>query len=156
MKKLIKVQPAITPIEYGSFFSATKDVADLTSKLDAINGRVLKSYKFDICRLILVFDNDACLDIQAKKDLLAWNISYCKEFLDDTEWSDDICFEYPDGTRAEWNLKSILDHFVGRKVVVSPSEQFLFMYTSDRIEYMINSVFERDNPDKIYICISEA
>lgn len=54
-----------------------------------------------------------------------------------------------------WNWGQILNSIIGRQVAISPSDQYLFVFTKDSSVFMISTLVDRENDKVQYLMISE-
>ncbi|OHX38157.1 hypothetical protein BJL95_23400 [Methylomonas sp. LWB] len=123
-----------------------------------INGRIVESYQFNGELLVIGFDNGKFLTIYPEENKIGWNVV--------SEWPmvtgkyeneyENIYFKFPGGEEVLWNWKDILDSFVGKQVAISVSDQFLFIFTRDGVEYMFDVLLDVNNKNSRFLFLSQA
>lgn len=158
MAKIIKVEPGIFPVAYKSFEQAVSQKERRkfeNQKLDMINGKVLAGYQFDGSNLILTFDNKINVIISIGDNSVIWSIESSFSGSEHLLNEEDVVFEYSDGLMKLWDWKSVLDKHIGKKIAFSPSDQFLFFYSEDKVEYMFSILINTNNMSDRFLHISE-
>lgn len=152
MSLVIKVEPAILPKSHRSFSSAIKRASK--PEVKSINGQVVLGYQFDGSKLLLLLNNDVVVRISIGNNAIDWrsNKGSCLERLTAPE---NVVFEFPGGEIFPWEWKECFDSFVGKKIALSPSEQFLFLSCEDKREYMFNAVVSISDASTKFLYLSE-
>lgn len=160
MDKIIRVVSGICDIEYDSFteaIAASKQRAGLLrTKLNLINGKVLREYQFNGSRLILHLSNEVYAVIFPSQNLVCLDVVLYEPELDSLLNEQKTYLELPGGTRMLWNWKKILDNFIGKEIVISPSDQVLFIFFKGGDEFLITYYKEEGNLTNQYLSIAQA
>ncbi|MDE1461027.1 hypothetical protein [Spartinivicinus poritis] len=158
MKKVIQVTQKIRANEYNSLSEATA-ASDRESidknKASLINGKVVVNYQFDGLNLILEFNNGNYLKVFAGINSVEWDVLLTKPTISDLNLQSNISFEFPSGDQVFWNWKAIFNSFIGKQVAISPSDQFLFIFSRGGKEYIFNHLVNKNDPDDHYLYIGE-
>lgn len=159
MTKLVQVTQGIIAREYNSFSEAVGSAARCTqsamNKCDMINGKTVVDYQFNGTSLVIKFDEELYLLISAGEISVVWDVLVAKPSVKKFMSCQGIIFEFPSGEKLPWNWKVILDDFIGKQVAISPSDQYLFIFTRSGPEYMFDVFWDKGNPVIKYLYISE-
>ena len=153
MSKIVKVNFGIMPIAHDSFASATQ--GSNRQELALINGQILVAYEFNGHALVLQLDNTAYCYISIGANCITWLVGDSFRLSDKSNPPLDITFEYPTGETQAWDWKITLDELIGKKIALSPSDQFLFLYSEDKKEYIFDYVESVIDPAMKYLYISD-
>lgn len=153
MSKIIKVRFVIIAIAHDSFASATQESKG--QELALINGEILAGYEFSGHDLILRLNNSACCCISIGANCIRWFVRESYRKSDKPNPPTDITFEYPSGEHQAWDWKNKLEELIGKKISLSPNEQFLFLYSEDKKEYIFNCVESINDSTMKYLYISD-
>lgn len=160
MVQLIQAENAFTLKEYVSFSNAV-DAAKKTEvvnaeKLEMINGKIVKDYIFRKNFLYLHFDSGVYLTVSIGEEAMLWDVVSTKPEVSESVFVPDICFEFSSGSQVSWNWKEILNSFIGKQAVISPSDQLLFIFYRGGAEYLIDVWANKKDPSDRYLVVSEA
>ncbi len=160
MPRKIEVKHYISASEYNSLSDSVLACKEKNKskidKLGQINGRFVLSYQYNYDSVYLHLDNSIIVKIWVSDGRIEWDIS--NDTLSPSEPLLDIVdfqFCFSDGRILEWTLGKNLAKFVNKQIVLAPSEQYLFMYTKDRIEYIFDSLVDLKLKNK-YLTLSKA
>ena len=159
MRQIIKVNSGFTLNTHDTFdasIDATKNVREkMKSKCSIINGKVVTDYHFNGHELVISYENKHYLSVSPGESLIKWDVVSSKPDVNNLN-KKDIVFELSNGHQFDWNCEKVLDGFMGKKMSVSPSDQLLFIFSEDRIEYMFDYYIDINDSNKKYLTISEA
>jgi hypothetical protein len=160
MSKIIRVLPGIKAREYNSLAEASESAArssrSVKYKCDMINGKIVVDYQFNGISLVVKFDNEMYLLVSPSENSINWNVLSSKPYTNEFGNYQDIIFEFTSGTRISWDWKVILDGFVGKQVAISPSDQFLFIFSPGGPEYIFDFLVDMENTNIKYLFLSES
>lgn len=160
MDKIIRVVEGFCDNEYdlmAEAVAAANVKAKLyKTKLDLINGKILKSYQFGGNVLVLCFSDDLYAVISSDQNSIYLDVISDDPKIDNISAEQHVYLELPCGLKMLWDWKNILDGFIGKQVAISPSDQVLFIFYRGGAEYLITFYVEKDNPKKQFLAISEA
>lgn len=158
MEKVVKIRSGFRCIEHSSFTEAIKSAkieSDARkSELELITNQVVTGYQFDGVLLVISFGNNQHLTVSPGEDLIKWKVVSEKTEVD-TVTHGTTYFELSNGDRFLWNWKEILDSFVGKQIIIAPSDQYLFIYEKNGIEFMFSYYVNVDNFEEQYLSIGE-
>jgi len=152
MVKSIKVRPGILAKEHDSFFSAI--IEQQKESLNLVNGRAVNAYKYNGDQLVLCLDSGVFILIFAEKDFISWKVIDESPSLGGRDFPRNITFEFPNGDEYLWRWEVEFNQFVGKKIAISPSEQFLFLYSENKREYIFNVLEDCFDAATKYLYIS--
>ncbi|MDH1262929.1 hypothetical protein [Pseudomonas sp. GD03944] len=158
MRKTIKADFLLTPIGYNSFseaLSASAQKNSAHSKEVEINGRIVCNYAFNGKSLAIEFDNHKYLLIYPGKNSVNWDVVEKKPFIESLHHGCDLLFDIK-GKLFDLEWTKILNGFIGKQVAISLSDQYLFIFSKNGVEYMINIIFDVENQEEKFLFISEA
>jgi len=160
VEKLIKVTQGFLANEFNSLLEATtasvnKNILN-KSKCKMVNGNTVLDYKFNGFSLSVHLDNGMFLLVSLGDQSIEWDVVSDEIDMQGLIIDHDIYFEFSNGDKVMWDWKKILDGFVGKKIAISPSDQFLFIYALGEKEYMFDVLMDRENLIDKYLYISEA
>ena len=159
MEKVVKIRSGFTRrIEHSSFSAAvtsSKSINDTRkSELELINKQVVTGYQFDGRLLVLSYENNLHLIISPTEELIEWKIvSKIPEIGKVTKGT--IYFELSSEIRFLWNWREILDNFIGKQIIIAPSDQYLFIYEKNGVEFMFSYYINTEDADEQYLSIGE-
>ena len=153
MSEIFKVKFGIMQIAHDSFASATQ--GSKKQELALINGQILVAYEFNGHDLVLRLDNTECCYISIGINCITWLVGDNILLSDKSNPSLDITFEYPTGETQVWDWKIKLDGLIGKKIALSPGDQFLFLYSEDKKEYIFDCVESVIDPAMKYLYMSD-
>lgn len=157
MNKIIRADFLLTPTEFHSFaesVSASNQKNSKQSEAWKINGKIVRSYKFNGKSLVIEFNNDKLLAIYPRKKSVTWDVLEKSLPLNTRPMETTFLFEIK-GKILDFNWSSILDGFIGKQVAISPSDQYLFIFSKEGPEYIIDILFDIENPEEKFLFISE-
>lgn len=157
MCKIIHVITMSAQNGYSSFpklVRASKSAMQL--KCELINGKVLIDYEFCGDFLTLCFENNKYLIVSPGGRSINWDIVTIKPTNKYAIKNQKTYLVYRNAGKVIWDWKNVLDGFVGKKVAISPSDQYLFIFSRDRVEYMITYVVDKNNPENKLLTINES
>ncbi|PUA26869.1 MAG: hypothetical protein B0W54_20815 [Cellvibrio sp. 79] len=154
MSEIIKVKLGIIAEAHDSFFSATKELSK--QEFNAVNGRILKSYEFNGHELIIYLDNHKACYVSTGENRINWILADSFQLNDKCHIPTNIIFEYFNGVQEPWDLSNKLEKLIGKKIAFSPSEQYLFLYSEDKGEYIFDFVINEVDESVKYLCFSDA
>ncbi len=159
MEKVVKIRSGFKCIEHSSIHEAinlAKIISDpRKSECGLINKQVVTGYQFDGIFLVISFENNLHLTVSPSEDRIKWNVVTEKPNIG-TVPLEKVYFELSSGVKFLWNWQSILNNFVGKQIIIAPSDQYLFIYRKDGIEFMFSYYVNTENSDDQYLSISEA
>lgn len=158
MTKIIKVDYLLTPVGYNSFLSSISTAEHKkndSSKAWEINGKIVNNYWFNDNLLIIEFNNNKFLIISPGARAVTWDVLEEKPPIENCIDELDLFFEIPGGEVLGSSWKLILDSFIGRQVAISPSDQYLFIFSRGGPEYKIDILFDVQKPEDKFLFISE-
>ena len=160
MDKIIQVEEGISDNEYDLMLEAVEAAKVkenlYKTKLDLINGKILKSYQFGGNALVLCFSDDLYAVILPDQNSIYLDVVFDNPKINNISAEQNIYLELSCGLKILWDWKNVLDSFVGKQVAISPSDQVLFIFYRGGDEYLITFYVEKDNPKKQFLTISEA
>jgi hypothetical protein len=162
MVNIAKVSFGFLPKAYSTMSEAllaSKEATEASSKekCNVINGHVVLDYEFDGTCLIIHFYNGKYLIIHPGSEKIEWDVLKNKpnNILNSNQSNEGITFELSNGEKFPWNWKEILNGFIGKQIAISPSDQYLFIFSREGPEYMFYSLIDDENSKKQYLMISE-
>ncbi|MES9853141.1 MAG: hypothetical protein ABW170_15090 [Candidatus Thiodiazotropha sp. L084R] len=162
MANYVKVSYGFSPKAYSTMSEAllASDGNEQTSSSDKchlINGHVVLDYEFDGTCLIIHFDNGKYLTVLPGSEKIEWDVVNNKpdNIVTVGQSNDGIMFELSNGEKFKWNWREILNSFIGKQIAISPSEQYLFIFSREGSEYVFSSLLDEENINKQYLMISE-
>ncbi len=160
INKLIAVVQGFYPNEFNSLSETVEAAAKIKElkklKIESINGKTVTDYQFNGTVLIVSFNNGQWLIISPGEKLINWDVVSIKPIMMGEIIEQNIHFQLTNGNKILWDWKTILDGFLGKQVVISPSDQYLFIFSRNGDEYMFDFLVDKCNPDKKYLYISKA
>lgn len=161
MGQIIRVVRGFSLKEHRSFDKAvhaamSQNIDSRRAKCELINGKKVLDYQFDGEYLVVHFNNEKYLIISSGENKIIWDVVSTKPQVGTQIDYEDVYFEFSSGNQAAWDWKNVLDSFVGEQVAISPSDQYLFIFTKDGKEYMIDSLISEKNPEDRFLFISES
>lgn len=153
MSELIKVRFGILAITHDSFERAIQGAS--RQELVVVNGQILVEYEFNGHDLVLRLDNNKCCYISIGDNCITCSVGDNFRLSEKSNLPTDAIFEYPSGENQEWDWKIKLEGLIGKKIALSPSDQFLFLHSEDRKEYIFNCVESIMDPSMKYLYISD-
>ena len=160
MEKLIRVTQAFLANEYNSLLEATTSSANKNilnkSKCEMVSGNTVLNYKFNGVSLSIHLDNGKYLIVSLGDQLIEWDVVSNEIDMQGQINDHNIYFEFSNGDKVQWDWKIILDGFVGKRIAISPSDQFLFIYALGEKEYMFDALMDRENLIDKFLYITEA
>ena len=157
MDRVIQVTQCFYPKEYKSLSEAI-EVATLKksekSKSELINGKIVVGYQFNGESIIISFDNRKYLTISSGKKSIEWDVVSIRPKITKKAIEQNIYFDFENGDRVFWDWKMILDSFVGKKIAISPSDQFLFIFTQGGEEYMFDVLVDNFNNKFLFLSLA--
>ncbi len=159
MKNEIKVEFGITGNSHGSFEEAV--VASkarsklLKEKVSSINGKVMIGYNFNGFDLSIEFENGKYLSISPGSNIITLDVIPENPGVDSSLTENNVSFLLPDGKELTVETQNILNHFLNKKIVIAPSDQYIFIFQPKGIEYMFTYLVDINNPNKKYLHLSE-
>jgi hypothetical protein len=160
MNKVVQVTHGIIAREYNSLseavLSAEKCTQSFKNKCNLINGKTVVDYQFDGSALVIKLDNELYLLISTGEMTVFWDVFSIRPSINVPVGCQGIEFEFPSGEKVLWNWKIILDNFVGKQIAISPSDQYLFIFTRGGPEYMFDVFWDKEDANVKYLFISEA
>jgi len=155
MTNPIRVKSLFSAAEYNSLADASDAAKESANGCEKINGRIVTGYRFNGNLLAIEFDNGFYLVVSPGSSSIKWDIVADKPQIDGQLDDYEIQFEFAKIGKLIWDWKNILDRFVGKQTFISPSDQYLFIYTKGGKEYMFSSLVNRDAPNYTYLFFSE-
>lgn len=152
MTRVVKVKPAILPKAHGSFASAVKETSRYEMK--SINGQALLGYQFDGSKLFFLLNNDVVVRISIGNNAIDWSSARGTN-LERLTPPENIVFEFPGGEIYPWRWEECFDSILGKKIALSPSEQFLFLSCENNREYIFNAVVSMSDESARFLYLSE-
>ena len=148
------------PNEYDSILEATTASAQKNilskSKCESIKGKTFLDYKFNGASLSIHLDNEKYLLVSIGDKAIEWDVVSNEVDIQGQIKGEDVFFEFPNGDKELWNWERILNGFVGKKIAISPSDQFLFIYALGESEYMFDILIDSENLKNKFLFISES
>lgn len=159
MSHTIRVLASIRPNNHESFSDAVDIDVEKTGldkpKCDLINGRKVVNYQFNGTSLKISFENEMHLIVSLGENLINWDIVTIEPKIENQIIEQKIYFDYGNGNKISWDWKNILDSFLEKQIAISPSDQYLFVFTKHEDEYMFDVFEEKENPNNKYLVISK-
>ncbi|MCP3689953.1 MAG: hypothetical protein GY784_16230 [Gammaproteobacteria bacterium] len=159
-KQIIQVSNNIIATGYDSLSAAISVSTRIRdSKKDLcklINKKVIVGYQFNGASLVLEAKDNIGLVVSMGKNAVEWDVvSHVPNIEKAKRDINNVVFEFSDGERFFWNWKEILDEFIGKQIIVSPSDQYLFIFIRDNKDYMIDYLVDINDPRNQFLFISE-
>lgn len=153
MHRIIEVKQCFYPKEYNSLSEAV-EAATKKSTAELINGKIVLDYQFNGDSIIISFDNGKYLTIRSGEKSIEWDVVSIKPIIKKKIIEQNIYFDFENGDRVFWDWKMILDGFVGKKIAISPSDQFLFIFTQGGEEYMFDVLVDNVNNKFLFLSLA--
>lgn len=160
MKNEIQVKLGITHTSYGSFEEAVVASKNrrslLKEKLALIDGNVMTGYEFNGFDLCIKFGNGKYLTISPSGNSIAMDVVVNSTNIDMLLMDKNVSFVHTSGKVIDWEIEEILTQLLNKKIVISPSDQCIFIFEPNGIEYMFSYLVNVNDLDQKYLTLCEA